>query len=151
MESSDALKGRVAYLVGIFIMLGIIGLGSLFAYWFFNDYDPLIVNNEPSPIFSRDIKAGDFVIIDVDYCKTVEVHRIVHVSLVSEFTRLPLPDIEGISNPGCYHVQVPFPIPKQTPTGTYHFEFKAEYDVNPFRQVNDGFISQEFFVTGENL
>ena len=133
------------FISSLTIISALVFLGTTF-YWLTKEYDPIDVKNEPVPVLGSNISPGDYVILEVDYCKSVRVRRVYNIFLVGSTTKTQLNDIDGISGEGCHHVFAPFPIPKILTPGTYYFEFIGNYDVNPFRRIQDGFISQQFTV-----
>lgn len=132
-----------------YVALGIAALGvSIFLFWSFQPDDVLQVNNSPFPV--RTIRehptADGVVILNVDFCKTTEVTGEVRTSFVSESKETFLPVGEEKGPTGCTKTEVPILIPTDIASGEYKIKFRAEYRINPIKEVVEEFETSMFTI-----
>lgn len=128
-------------IVGTALLVVAITLG-LFFYWATANTDVLKVNNEPFP--TRTIRnhtvAGGVIVLEVDFCKNLDVNGDLRISFVSLSREVFLPETREDNEKGCRKEEVPILIPKEIPPDTYVVKFRATYDINPLKQD----VLQEF-------
>lgn len=128
--------------------LVIIALGiGVFLFWSFQSEQVLDIKNAPIP--TRSIRehptAGGVVILDVDYCKKVDIKGRIRTSLVSSTREVFLPMADEAGPKGCKHTDVPVLLPKDIPPDTYKIKFRVTYDLNPVKRgIVQEFESQGF-------
>ena len=95
----------------------------------------LTINNDPVPAKPPEVKGGDKVYLDIDFCQSVSAVMVTEVKLRGEHGAII--DVNwpsGRVEKGCnVYKDVPVPIPGQTPTDTYVVEFKSCANVNPIK------------------
>ncbi len=139
----------------IFMMyiFGILGIFAIFvAYIFYLLQQPgtvLEINNTPVPVRPTKIDQDQYIILHYDYCKHSNAQGLVTSSLVSKTSKVLLPDATDKTEKACKAFDAPVPVPGQTPTGTYHYEFEACYQLNPLKESCTQWESQEFMIKGD--
>lgn len=128
------------------IILAIAVLGLIF-YWS-NQASPLIIQNNPNPVQPTTVLSERYVTLSTKYCKSSNIKGIVHPSLVSDKTVLPLPAFEEKQPKGCATISFPYPVPLQTVKDTYHYHFVDTYQINPIKTVTTIWDSQDIIIQG---
>lgn len=133
-----------------FVLIALATLPFILAgFWNFQPGNILEITNQPVPVRPETVHNEIYVSLIYDYCKHMDIKGKIETKLVSNKTTLGLPDIEESSTAACKKgVQVPQPIPPQTPLDTYHYHFKAIYVLNPLRTVTYEWDSASFVVKG---
>lgn len=120
----------VAALVVIAVCLGVI------FSWALQSDDVLEIKELPIP--TRTIRdhptAGGVVILNVDYCKKIDVEGNLRTSFVSSTREVFLPVAKERGPKGCSKVELPVLIPKDIPPDTYEIKLRATYDLNPLKK-----------------
>lgn len=153
----NELQPKSVRLTTLFLIVMIvitILVGGTAVRWAYQSSQVLIVKNTPVPALPPEVKDGDKVFLNIDYCKTSDAIGTTTVNLVGQKgAKIPINWPEDRSGEGCNKLEaVPVPIPAQTPTDTYHVEFKTCYNVNPLKKNRcTDFTSQDFKVTNSKL
>lgn len=125
----------------------IAGAVVVMLYWLYAVPDQALdIKKLPIPIIKTPVRAGDYVTLHFDYCKNVSASGRVTVTLVSSKTQLVLPTQSEHIHRGCSIFDAPLPIPPQATSDTYHYHFRAVYQVNPLRQIVQEFDTARFEV-----
>jgi hypothetical protein len=139
---------RINMVIAASLVVIAIGVG-VFLSWGFQSTDVLSVNKLPIP--TRTIRdhptAGGVVILNIDYCKKMDVEGNLRISYVSSTREVFLPLTKERAPKGCQKTEVPVLIPKDLPPDTYEIKLRATYDVNPLKKnITDEFKSSSFVV-----
>lgn len=132
----------------VFFMLGVIAVGIGFLmYWALTGTDVLTINNAPVPVQPSFVKNKEKVKINIDFCKHEDTKGRVVRKLVSDKSEILAPvEMETIPS-GCYNdFPIEVPIPDQAVAGRYKIVYRIEYKTNPFHNVTEEIVSQEFEV-----
>lgn len=138
--------------VGALVVIGI--SIAIFLKWSFASDNVLVVNNSPFPVRSvrPHAESNGVIILNVDYCKNVNIKGQVRTSFVSSSREVFLPVSDENQATGCHQTEVPILIPKDLPPDTYKIKFRATYDLNPLKKnVVSEFESQQFRVDKEQV
>lgn len=104
----------------------------------------------PASILTKEVKRGEAVVYEVDYCKYID-----------NPAELTLAFVDGIMYPqpksytnvprGCRTTQLETPIPYHLPSGEYYIDLTIEYKVNAIRTVTHNLQTEKFVVLNENV
>lgn len=131
-----------------YVAVGITAILLMIVFYWRSAGPELIINNNPLPVTPVAITDQPYITLIYDYCKKSSAKGMVHVTMVSDRTKLQLPDIIDESHAQCHKdYRFPYPVPPQAGTDTYHFHFEAEYQVNPIKKATTVWDSQEFKIT----
>lgn len=120
---------------------------ALLLYWSFADEEVLTVNNAPFPSRTVTSEIDRYVILNVDYCKNIEVTGKLRMSFVGKTSEVFLPIVDEKLPEGCKITDAPIAIPKDITPDTYKVRFRVVYDINPLKQdIVSEFESREFEV-----
>lgn len=125
------------------IVIGIVG------FWSIQPNNVLNIKNAPVPIRTIHLEAhpAGVVILKYDYCKNISVNGTIRTSFVGDASEIFLPLAEDKTDKMCADgLEVPYLVPPQIVTGTYHLHFKATYILNPLKTVVQEWDSQPFDV-----
>jgi hypothetical protein len=129
-----------------FVSLGISFLFLiLLIVWSVYPYRPLVVNNHPYPVLTRQVKQGGILIFEMDYCKYTDNE----VTISRRFIDGLIYTVSNLTayNPrGCRKVLITEDIPQNLPSGEYVMSFNYTYEVNPIRRVTVTAHTQKFEV-----
>lgn len=135
LEHPTKTTKRINKLVVTALVIVAICLGIILS-WALSSDDVLEVKEVPIP--TRTIRdhptAGGVVILNVDYCKKVEIEGTLRVSYVSATREVFLPIGKERAPKGCQKIELPILIPKDIPADTYEIKLRAVYNLNPLRQ-----------------
>lgn len=144
-------KSKLLFYTSISILAMILfGIG-LFFYWSVQTGTILEVKNNPVPVRPTMIDKDQYLLLHYDYCKYSDAEGVVISSLVSKTSILPLPEAIDRTGKSCRAFDAPYPVPGQTPPGTYHYEFKACYPLNPIKTTCVEWQSKEFTIKGTEI
>lgn len=139
----------------VMLMTGMALVGGIIVLrWAYAPSTALVINNAPAPTKPVEVKGGEKVFMEVDFCKTTDAEGHTTVYLIGEQgAKISINWPIDRSAKGCtFAPEVPVPIPGQTPTDTYHLEFTTCYDINPLKQDKcTAFTSQNFQVNNAKL
>lgn len=141
-------KQRVGnYVAYVALVLTMLAVGVLL-YWAFQPSDVLEIKNSPFPVRTiREHPTADGVIIlNIDYCKKIDVEGKVRISFVSQSREVFLPIADDRQSPTCKVVEFPVLIPHELPKDKYRIKFRTEYRVNPLKTEVEEFESRSFEV-----
>jgi len=139
-----AITHRLKHLYIYFCIIVITFFSILFGYWYFW---PMKVIDVSAVEVSKSIYApGDQVIYTITYCKYKDIIGIAYRSLVNS-TRTTYTEVSGNMTTGCHKINIAdLHIPEYTDDGTYHLEATIIYKLNPVREFQISWKSQEFQV-----
>lgn len=140
-------KGHLSW---VLYRIAFIGLGFCFLlsclliFWGVYPYNVLDVKNPPVPAHPQQVKAGNVVFLETDFCKHTSSQGRVNMFLILSTKEVTLPSFTDTSKKRCEVVQFPFIVPKDLEKGRAHVRFVIEYHVNPIRIITEVFSSREF-------
>lgn len=101
---------------------------------------------EPITVLNKQVKAGDFVTLEFNYCKYREAVGDVSIYLIDN-TIFSLRTVQSNNPVGCRSdLKYPVQIPVTTVPGVYHIREVLDFHINPFRQVHYTYDSENFEV-----
>lgn len=135
----------------ILSMLGI-GLTTVFlAYLFYLLFFPPHVIDIKMPIhpIPKNVRAGDNVHVDAQYCKYVDATSIITRSINStadDNVVVPLTIVASNAPIGCGEFFIDATVPASVPVGEYRLVFSVQYQADPVRMINQKFETESFTV-----
>lgn len=115
-------------------------------YWLIYPYNPLVINQRPLKVLTKEVKQGDILIFEMDYCKNTDTP--VRISRRFKDTIIyTIPDLITADNKeGCRISTITEKIPDNLPTGEYVMTFYYHYQMNPLREIIVSTHTQKFTV-----
>lgn len=115
-------------------------------YWLVYPYQPLVINQRPLKVITTEVKQGDVLIFEMDYCKNT--NKPVRISRRFKDTIIyTIPDLLTADNKsGCKVSTITEKIPDNLPTGDYIMTFYYHYQMNPLKEVIVSTHTQKFTV-----
>lgn len=154
-EQKEPRVIKLATLATVLMVVAIGFFGFHVVRWAFAPSEVLVINNAPVPVQPPEVKDGDKIYLEIDYCKKQDVIDDTTLYLIGEnnSAKIAINWPKGRTPVQCAHLpQVPIHIPAQTPSGTYHADFEVCYDINPLKKDRcTTFISQSFRITNQVL
>jgi hypothetical protein len=134
----------VVYTFLVILLLAGLRIGS----WIVSTpHEALTIQKLPIPLVHGTTTAGDYITLDINFCKNVSADGRVVTTLVSSRTQLVLPTSTDNGHKGCFtNAHIPLPIPPQATPDTYHYHFHVVYKVNPLRTLTSDFDTANFKV-----
>lgn len=126
-----------AVLVAAFALMGLI------SYWSVFPRD--VVRVSAIRVLTPTLRAGETLMYETDYCKSVAVPARITRTLRDSFI-MPLPPSSSNVPVGCGTSLNVVAIPEFCNLGTYYLDVLWQYDVNPLRVVDYGFSVGPFEV-----
>ena len=121
--------------------------------WSFASTNVLDVKNDPFPvrIINNDTDPTAIVVLNVDFCKNIDVTGKLRTSFVSATREIFLPEADEVRSTGCTTTENPVIVPKGTPADRYRIKFETTYNINPLKRgVINTFESKEFVLEKNN-
>ncbi len=136
----------------LYISLGVVGIGLATVLYWLNAPQDVLKINEPITVRPAHAQREGAVVLNFNFCKLTNSQGTVERRLVSDKTETISSKRPDNTLWGCHeNVEVGVSIPAQAVPDTYHFEYTAEYRVNPFKTIVEEFRSEEFTVTDKQL
>lgn len=130
-----------------FITLGLsFFLVLVVGFWLLYPYNPLVITKSPMPVFPHKVRAGESIMLQVDYCKNVDLPTSVSRSFVDEIIYVA-PSITTNNPVGCHSIKANVSIPEGLPPQMYKIVQRYHYHVNPIRTVEIVSESEMFEIT----
>lgn len=145
---SDKKLKLIVIIIGV-MLAAIIAGTALILTWALQPDNVLTIKNSPFPtkVIRPTPTTNGVAILNVDYCKNLDVNGTVRISFVSPSREVFLPLSKERSDTGCKNIDVPVIIPKDLAPDTYRIKFHSIYNVNPLKQgVFLDYTSKEFTV-----
>lgn len=150
------MKRKIAPVVA-YLSLGIIALGiTVFLYWLYSPpKEAVSVSPNPIPVQNKQalkdnpvctlVKSDRCIVIKFTRCKNTKATGRVTTTLVGTNVQIPLPTGSDSGERKCNtDLQYPVPIPSLATPGTYHFHFRATYQVNPLKSIIQEYNTEDF-------
>ena len=117
------------------------------SYWLVRPYEPVIYNENPFPIITPIVEAGNNVLYHSDTCRTVTGKVLVSRTLRNDVL-INLPDRTFTQEKAeCVSFNnASVEIPTFAPSGIYTIEITSCFQVNPIREVCSKVLTEEFEV-----
>jgi hypothetical protein len=136
--------------IATFVSLGVSFIFVLLVlFWLIFPYKPLSINNHPYPVITKEVKKGDVLLFEVDYCKLTDKKATITRRFIDSLLYV-MPDITAVNEMGCRRQLVSEEIPQNLPAGEYVMDFYYTYKVNPIREVTVHAHTQKFQVIERN-
>ena len=136
--------------IATFVSLGVSFIFVLLVlFWLIFPYEPLSINNHPYPVLNKEVKKGDVLLFEVDYCKLTDKKATITRRFIDSLLYV-MPDITAVNEMGCRRQLVSEEIPQNLPAGEYVMDFYYTYKVNPIREVTVHARTQKFQVIERN-
>jgi len=136
--------------IATFVSLGVSFIFVLLVlFWLIFPYEPLSINNHPYPVITKEVKKGDVLLFEVDYCKLTDKKATITRRFIDSLLYV-MPDITAVNEMGCRRQLVSEEIPQNLPAGEYVMDFYYTYKVNPIREVTVHARTQKFQVIERN-
>lgn len=133
--------------LGIYLILAFAII--LFGYIIFSLFFPFNVvdiKNNPVPTDKEFYYPGDRLIYNLDSCVYIPGPVIITKSFVDDIVYI-LPEKHVNQYKGCRNEQISSTIiPENLPPGKYYLLFRAEHEINPFRQITVEWKTEEFTI-----
>ena len=114
-------------------------------YQLFYPVIPFVINTIPVKVITKEVKPGDTLIYEVDYCRYDGRTATVYRSFLGE-TNIATPSVASVSVLGCHTAKIPISVPDVTPPGTYHLGVNVKFQINPLRTETVSFHTEDFIV-----
>ncbi len=139
------MKHKFMYLVGIVTLLGALATILTVLVWSLYDYKPIKINKEPMYVLTEEVKSGDVLIYQLDYCKFNDGDVSISRSFVDGIV-FTTPTIKASNEMGCRIQNISILVPETLPNGRYYLKVDYTYKVNPIREVTVTSRTEEFTV-----
>jgi len=133
------------YYISIVILLLTAGLLFYIFFLLLYPFTPFVLNQQPVPILTKKISAGDDVVYSVNYCRYYEGSSQVSRSIVGPEI-VVIPSVSSVLKKGCGIVTIHLPTSKSLIPGIYHILISADFHPNSVRTVTTNFESEDFEV-----
>lgn len=115
------------------------------AFWLLYPYDPISIS-EPIPIETKEIKKGESVVYEANYCWRGDYPIKIDRRVIGEI-EYPFPSVRATSTKGCYNQLLATPaMPQSIPSGEYVLKLTGLYQVNPIREISVELFSEPFII-----
>lgn len=140
-------KSKIAYYISMFIIATAIMFVSIASYFAFKSVQVIHPNVQPYHVITKELKAGDTFIYEVDACKYRALSSVVTRRFVDENgTRYPQPPEASNIVEGCGKIRVPVGTPSTLHGGVWYMDLEVAYKVNPLRTENYHFTTDTFLI-----
>ena len=132
------------FLVGLtFCYIGLAILG----YWWIYPYQSIQFKKNPLPLVNHNLKVGDKIPIEFDFCKLDDTNAHILIS-IEDHVFYELAPVNTATQKGCYdRISNMIIVPDALHVGDHarvHFHF--QYQVNPIRMIEYDFYTEEFTI-----
>ena len=133
------------YYISLLILLLTAGLLFYIFFLLLYPFTPFVINEQPVPILTKKITAGDDVIYSVNYCRNDEGSTQVSRSIIGPEIFVT-PSVNSVVKKGCSIATIHLLTPKSLKPGIYHILVSADFHPNFIRTITTNFESEEFEV-----
>jgi hypothetical protein len=138
---------KILNLVSYLTLLMALVVVLIVTYWMTYPYKPVEFKNLPHKIDTKQIKAGEYLTMNVDYCKYSTVVPVINTAFIDGIIYyVPQEGTINTVKPGCGENKVFIYIPKALPPGNYSVHRTWKYKVNPLRTITIYTQSETFEV-----
>lgn len=103
-------------------------------FWSLYPYKPLVINERPVKVLTKEVKRNELLKYELDYCKRTD-KRVTIKRKYQDGILFAIPDVETSNTPGCRIQTIAIEVPHSLPTGEYILVMEFVYKVNPIREV----------------
>ena len=139
--------------VAQYISMAVIGVAIMAVLWIgYLLFDPVkILDVEvPLPVSPTEVKAGDIVNVNFDYCKYEDYDSHIKVDFIGDYV-IPTLSTTRSFELGCHTENLAISIPAGSPEGVYNIRLEIDYYVNVLRRETYVFDSVDVkVINGEN-
>jgi len=122
------------------------GLLITISYWLFIPVKTVEFKKQQLPVLNKEVKSGDYVTYEVEYCKYTKIIPIVSANF-KDTIEYPFTDVPSFTNPtGCYTNTVRRYIPKAIYPSKGYIELVFKYKVNPVREETVTVRTEDFII-----
>jgi hypothetical protein len=109
----------------------------VFGYWAFYSYKVISFEQVPFPIINENktVKAGEFLVYEVEYCKYMKMGAETTRSFVDGVI-YSLPAASSNRDTGCHDNKIYIEVPKTLPPSYYTLSVLYRFKVNPIRTID---------------
>lgn len=132
----------ISYLVIIIALL----FSVVVFYWLLFPYRVIEFNVLPHVIENKQVKSGEYLIYEVDYCKFTKIVPIISKYFVDGLLYSTPETLATVKGVGCGKNRVQVYVPKALPLGKYRMETIYRYKVNPLRTIDVKTTTEDFEV-----
>lgn len=144
------MKPKAFLYLGYFVILLATGmLLSMYGLMFY-PYKTIDVFKTPLKILTPEVKRGESVVYEVDYCKYTDQQADVTISFTDGFS-YPQPRVTSNTLKGCAKTQRAVIVPDNLPAQTYHLHITLEYRMNSLRTITKTYDTEKFKVLDEKV
>lgn len=116
-----------------------------FIFWKTYPYRPLEINNHPYPVLTKEVKQGDVLIFEMNYCKHTDLKGTISRRFIDGLVYVTT-NIDAHNETGCRKQIISEEIPHNLPAGEYVMDFYYTYQMNPVREITVHAHTQKFIV-----
>lgn len=116
----------------------------------FYPFKTIEVHRTPIKILTPEVKRGESVVYEVDYCKFTDEQAEITISFVDGFSYAQPAVISNIK-PGCAVAQRAVLVPANLPAHKYHLRISLAYRMNALRTITKTFETEEFTVVDKTV
>jgi hypothetical protein len=128
------------------INLAIILVGFvLIGYWGIYPFKTFEANNQPYKIINKEIKAGELLQYEADYCRLTDVTANITRRFVNDLI-YEMPSTVNQAPEGCYKDIITIKVPSELPPGKYNLSMIYVYSVSPLQKITRIAETEEFIV-----
>lgn len=123
-----------------------LSLVFIIIYWLIYPYNPATFNKLPHKVDKKIVQGGDFIILNIDVCKNMDVvPEISRVFVDGVIYQIPTYTTTN-DEKGCRVRRVQIYVPKGLPPSTYKISSTFRFRVNPIRIIEMYTDSEKFEV-----
>ena len=130
----------ISYLVIVIALL----FSVVIFYWLLFPYRTIEFNVLPHIVENKQVKSGEYLVYQVDYCKFTSVVPTISKYFADGLLYSTPETIATIKGKGCGKNRVQVYVPKGLPVGKYRMETIYRYQVNPLRSIDIKTTTEEF-------
>lgn len=123
-----------------------LSLVFIIIYWLIYPYNPATFNKLPHKVDKKIVQGGDFIILNIDVCKNMdvvpEISRVFVDGVIYQIQTYTTTNDEK----GCRVRRVQIYVPKGLPPSTYKISSTFRFRVNPIRIIEMYTDSEKFEV-----
>ena len=139
------VKVKLMQTVAGIIVATSIFLVITFVFWSLYPYNPLKINVQPLPVINKEVKRGDSLVYNLDYCKSTDSSVLISRSFIDGVI-FSIPDVTAKNLKGCRSNLISLQVPESIPVGDYYLKVTYKYKVNPIRTMLLEAVSEKFTV-----
>jgi hypothetical protein len=104
------------------------------SFWLLYPYKTSTPNVQPYKIVTQEVKVGDTLLYQSDWCRFTDVPAEVDRMFVDSLV-FSMPTVISQYKIGCYNMNIAVVVPSTLPEGKYKLKMIYRYKVNPIRTI----------------